>query len=82
VERLQTLAQTACGSFRRLAEVVQAHAERFPNDGRLGRPERTLQALQTEGFSTFEALFAEFSRREGVYGFGDLQVKSLLDQLS
>ena len=34
--------------------------------------------LETDEFG---AVFREFSRRESIYGFGDLQVKKLLDQI-
>jgi hypothetical protein len=77
--RLMELAQVKSQCFRFLKEVIQAHIDRLPKEGP-GRPEKTLQAIRAEGFTTFEEIFAEFTRREGIYGFGDLQVKGMLDQ--
>jgi hypothetical protein len=33
------------------------------------------------GITDFDTLFSQFSEREGIYGFGDLQVRGLLDNL-
>lgn len=60
---------------------VEAHLERFPKEG-LGRPEKTLNAIMDElGTDKFGPVFQEFCKRESVYGFGDLQVKKLFDEL-
>ncbi len=61
---------------------VQAHIDRLPKNGNPGRPVRTLieimHELQTEEFGP---VFREFCRRESIYGFGDLQVKQLFDDI-
>jgi hypothetical protein len=33
------------------------------------------------GITDFNILFSQFSEREGIYGFGDLQVRELLDSI-
>jgi hypothetical protein len=47
-----------------------------------GRPSQSLIAIMNQ-FKTedFDTVFREFSKREPIYGFGDLQVKRLLDQI-
>lgn len=67
-------------SFPQLLPAVKAHIERIPTEGNPGRPVRVLKEimkeLQTEEFGP---VFREFCKRESIYGFGDLQVKQLLD---
>jgi len=62
---------------------VKAHIERIPTEGSLGRPSQSLiqimKELKTEEFGT---VFREFNKRENIYGFGDLQVKRLIDLLN
>ncbi|NJM26462.1 MAG: DUF1835 domain-containing protein [Bacteroidia bacterium] len=73
------LASAASPCFPRLAEVCRAHVSRFPSlPGGLGRPQQRLKELMMEGIDNFPQLFQAFSKTEGVYGFGDLQVKRLL----
>ena len=68
--------------FSFIIPAAEANAQRFPEDGSLGRPQQTLlnikEELQTEDF---RPVFQEFCKRESVYGFGDLQVKRLWDAL-
>ncbi|PCI72926.1 MAG: DUF1835 domain-containing protein [Gammaproteobacteria bacterium] len=63
-----------------LLPAINAHIDRFPKNGKLGRPEQTIlnimKELQTENFSL---VFREFCKREPVYGFGDSQVKHLFN---
>lgn len=59
---------------------VKAHIDRFPTNGKQGRPEETLFALMTEfGTDDFGQVFKAFNEKESIYGFGDLQVKRLFD---
>ncbi len=61
---------------------VNAHIERIPSEGSLGRPGLALvQIMNDLKTEQFELIFKEFSKREPIYGFGDLQVKRLLDEL-
>ena len=73
---LKELSASASDRFPYLAEVCEAAAERDL------RPAETLIAIKKEGKTDFGDIFAEFSRRAGVYGYGDLQVQDLLDKLS
>lgn len=61
--------------FNFLNEVCEANAERpF-------RPEKTIREIIKNQTSEFNELFSEFSRREGIYGYGDSQVKRMYDKV-
>ena len=68
--------------FPFLTPAIKAHIDRTPTDGKLGRPTQSLitimAALKTK---KFEPVFIEFCKREGIYGFGDLQVKNIFDKI-
>lgn len=75
---------------RKLTELSSTDNEAFPclrqvvaaaNEQDIG-PLEILRAITLNGESDFGKIFAEFKKRAGVYGYGDLQVKRLLDQLS
>ncbi len=78
---LTILAKTKSPCFRWLPEIVAAHWARFPENGGEGQPQAALRQILAEGKSTFEEIFQEFTRRQGIYGFTDLQVKSLMREL-
>lgn len=83
-QNLDTLAQlserkSAC--FPYLKEVCKAHIERFATDEQAGRPERVLRGILQKGETDFYAVFRKFSAQEGVYGFGDSQLKPIYDKL-
>jgi len=65
-----------------ILSAVKAHIQRIPVNGNVGRPTQSLitimQELETEDF---DKVFREFNTRESIYGFGDLQVKRLFDQI-
>ncbi len=72
----------------RIEQVVGAHLDRFPKKEKPGRPERVLLEIQNEGPNSFAKtcqpdrwVFREFSLREGIYGFGYVQVKRLLNSI-
>jgi len=67
--------------FHSLKEVCQAQLDRIPDTDRLGKPERILKEILASGITEFSQLFQEFNRQAGIYGFGDLQVKAILDAL-
>jgi hypothetical protein len=75
--RLRVLAWQPRACFPQLAEACEAHMERFPAPG---RPGRAIQALIEAGAGDFPALFAAFSAQEGIYGFGDAQLRPLYEQ--
>jgi hypothetical protein len=76
------LAQSAESTFPFLPAAVQAHLDRYPEDGGPGRPERSLRAIMAElGSDDFGPVFRAFWKQEAIYGFGDLQVKRIFDKM-
>ncbi|WP_346859443.1 DUF1835 domain-containing protein [uncultured Draconibacterium sp.] len=62
---------------------VEAHIERTPKNGNMGRPSQSLVKIIEElNTAEFGPIFKEFCKREQIYGFGDLQVKRLLDEIN
>jgi hypothetical protein len=45
------------------------------------RPQAILSEIIEEGTQGFDEVFRKFSDRAGVYGYGDTQVKRLLENL-
>ena len=68
--------------FPFIYKAVEAHIDRIPNENNPGRPIQSLieimKELETE---SFVPVFREFNKRESIYGFGDSQVKRLLDEI-
>lgn len=61
---------------------VKAHIDRLPTENSLGRPVETLIEIMNElKTDSFGPVFNEFNKRESIYGFGDLQVKRLFDEI-
>lgn len=76
------LAKQNSTHFAFLLETAEANLNRFPENGALGRPKRSLLNIMTElNTNDFAPVFQEFHKRESIYGFGDLQVKRMFDQL-
>lgn len=66
--------------FPFLLQAIEAHIQRNLDNTNPGRPEKTLKQIVSDLKTTdFAAVFREFCKREAVYGFGDLQVKKMLD---
>lgn len=80
-EQLKELSKTTSGCFEYLEEVCQAHIDRFPSDNSLGRPEKLLNKIMQSKPTDFQEVFKKFSEKEGIYGFGDLQVKHIYEKL-
>lgn len=78
---LAQLAERKSACFPYLKEACIAHIERFPVSGKLSRPERVLTDILQKGETDFYKVFREFSEREGVYGFGDMQLKPIYEEL-
>lgn len=78
--RLKDLATSSSPCFPYLKEVCQAHIDRFPTDGEKGRPEKVVEDILQHS-KEFHLVFSEFSKREGIYGFGDLQLKDIYDKV-
>jgi len=82
LDKLLELSLKNSHAFQFLDEVVRAHTDRFPGHDSLGRPHKTLKEIIGSGQAEFNTVFKEFSTREAIYGFGDIQVMAMLDQLS
>jgi hypothetical protein len=67
-------------AFPMLKDVCKAHMDRFSSNG-LGRPQQKLKSIIDSGTKDFDKIFKEFWKTEGIYGFGDLQVKKMLQDL-
>ena len=68
--------------FPFLARAIEAHRDRLPQANSLGRPKQALlQIMQELDTHEFGPVFQVFHKRESIYGFGDLQVKRLFDEL-
>ncbi len=66
-----------------ILNAVQAHIERIPKGNLQGRPIESLKQIMKElGTVEFALVFQEFSKRESIYGFGDLQVKKLYNKIN
>lgn len=79
--QLAALSKSVSPCFRHLEEVCQAQLDRISADPTKRRPEKVILELLAKGITDFDPLFSEFSEREGIYGFGDLQVRELLDSI-
>ncbi len=79
--KLKELSKTKSRCFEYLEEVCQAHIERYPSDNSTGRPEKILKEIIKETSGDFETVFSEFTKREGIYGFGDLQIRNIYDKI-
>ncbi|MDP5169529.1 MAG: DUF1835 domain-containing protein [Bacteroidia bacterium] len=80
---LAELSKRPSSGFHALPEVCEAHILRFGNAGLPGRPNQFVAERVRLG-ATFGEIFREFCQKEGIYGFGDLQLlriyeKSLAD---
>lgn len=81
LEELKSLSKTTSVCFPYLREVCQAHIDRFPSGNNKGRPEQVIKDIVQNVSPDFHIVFREFFTREGVYGFGDSQLKPLYDKV-
>ena len=82
IERLLKLGVQMHSDFPFVMRAIEAHFERTPRDGNPGHPERLIrQIMQELSTQDFGAVFREFCDRAPIYGFGDLQVKGIYDQI-
>ena len=79
-EKLEELSKNKSECFKYLTDVCRAQIERFPADKTLGRPDKVVEEIINTNSTDFEVVFSEFSNREGIYGFGDLQIKKIYDR--
>ena len=76
---LKELSVSHSHCFPKLEEVCKAHLDRASE---IGRPQQKLKSIVRAGTTNFDQIFDEFRKTEGIYGFGDLQVKKLLGELT
>ena len=74
-EQLRELGRSTSDRFPYLAEVCEAAIEKN------NKPKQILGGIIAEGIIEFHDIFPEFTRRAGVFGYGDLQVERLMHQL-
>lgn len=68
--------------FPFLSSAIEAHRDRLPQANSLGRPKQALLKIMQElDTREFGPVFQAFHKQESIYGFGDLQVKRLFDEL-
>lgn len=72
---LEKLSETESKCFPRLKEVCRAEIEKKT------RPKNILREIIKDGEREFAEIFSEFSKRAGVYGFGDAQVRKILSEI-
>ncbi|WP_336515035.1 hypothetical protein [Pollutibacter soli] len=80
-ELIDELSRRQSTAFPYLRVVCKAHLDRFPGHGRLGKPEKIINEIIRNGKKDFSSLFVDFQKSEGVYGFGDVQVKEIYDRV-
>jgi hypothetical protein len=79
-------------SARDIAELLELSKTNSPNFSKLNEtcvaiaaidknPKEVLRSIKNEGISDFPSIFQKFEERAGIYGFGDNQVKRLLNEL-
>jgi len=82
IEKLLKTARELENKYPFILTAVKAHSQRIPKEGNLGKPSQTiLQIMKELKTEEFGPIFREFSKRESIYGFGDLQVKRLFDEI-
>ncbi|NBC04283.1 MAG: hypothetical protein GVY20_11325 [Bacteroidetes bacterium] len=81
-DEMLTIGRELANNLPFLLPAIQAHIEGIPPNENPGRPIQSLKEIK-EDLKTdeFGMIFREFSKREAIYGFGDLQVERLLDEL-
>lgn len=68
--------------FPFLSTAIEAHRDRLPQANSLGRPKQALLKIMQElDTREFGPVFQAFHQQESIYGFGDLQVKRMFDEL-
>ncbi len=81
LEELTILSRNRYFAFPYLQEVVRAHVDCFPKDGTKGRPEKVIEDITRNISTEFQKVCKEFWKREGIYGFGDTQIKSIYNKV-
>lgn len=74
-QRLRELSNTDSRCFPYLKEVCDAEIEKG------FRPQQVLKEITASGITEFADIFPLFAERAGVYGYGDSQVKRILEDI-
>ncbi|MCL6218096.1 DUF1835 domain-containing protein [Zunongwangia pacifica] len=81
LEDLKETAKNLKKEFPFILPAVKAHIARIPKKEDPGRPvTATLKIMDELQTDDFNLIFREFCKRESIYGFGDLQVKKLVEK--
>ncbi|MEM6644225.1 MAG: DUF1835 domain-containing protein [Bacteroidota bacterium] len=81
-EKMKQIASQLSDEFSFISAAVNAHISRIATNFSSGEPLQILAKLVEEfGIDSFKKIFDSFSSQAPIYGFGDLQVKRLLQQL-
>ncbi|MCB0656036.1 MAG: hypothetical protein KDC57_07870 [Saprospiraceae bacterium] len=79
---LEAIASRHHHEYPFLRAAVQAHRDRISGDENPGRPIRVLTEIIEElGTTALGPVFKAFHQREPVYGYGDLQIQRMLEEL-
>jgi Domain of unknown function (DUF1835) len=81
LKKLKQLSLNPSRCFNFLEEVCQAHIDRLPYKNILGRPEKIMLEIRDDGLKEFQTAYPEFSKRAGIYGFSDRQMKALFNKI-
>lgn len=81
LEEIGELSLRQSNAFPYLRSVCKAHIDRFPRNGRPGKPEAILSEIIRKGKKDFSSVFVDFQKTQGIYGFGDTQVKEIYDRV-
>lgn len=73
--RLTKLGETESECFPKLREVCQAEIEKSH------RPQKALKDIISTGETDFGVVFQRFTEKQGIYGFGDLQIKKMYQEV-
>ncbi|HEY9044545.1 MAG TPA: hypothetical protein VIN08_01555 [Ohtaekwangia sp.] len=78
---MESLCRVRSACFPYAAETCQAHFDRFAAAGEKSALTCAIEEIIHNGSDDFHQAFREFSKRKGVYGFGDTQFRELYDNV-
>jgi hypothetical protein len=79
---LLVLKENISSSLPFMVPAINAQLDRAPKNDQPGRPIQTLISIinELEG-DNFGNIFREFCKRESIYGYGDLQVRRMVEEI-
>ncbi len=81
-EEMTAIAKKLKLDYPFMSEDIVAWVESVPSKNNPGKPTQViLEIIKDLGTQEFSPIFKEFCKRAPVYGYGDLQVKRLLDKI-